>query len=474
MKIDIAAISLDVQNFRHSKVSTESEAIRSLLSDERAHKVAELAEDIVAQKGLDPSSLIIVANDHNQDLYIALEGNRRIAALKTLMTPDLAEGLPNHKTFQRLHQQFLDLNIKEVECVALDREQAAIWIKRKHYKGFGGAGVLAWNAVATARSDASEGHFSRWMTALAYLEEHGIDAEDIRERISSKTTTVERVLSSRYISLILGLDFNRDGTLTPENGDVSACVKLLTALMEEMSERDFVETRVSNANQQQAFIGQFANISVKLSPTSDESPGGSAEEDRPTNGTSNQRSDNANLDKDNEANQNKPVTSSAAGNGDAVRSRPVKIRKKLAKPGLRISNQPLNAFYSELRKLNVETNPHVAYAIIRVFVEKSSALFLEEKGIPPLDQRPGATWNDFGAKFKDKVAAVLNEVDPSSRNPELNYARDIANGNRDKLHTADFLNEAIHSHRALPSHSEIVNIWDRLHPYLLEIFQRID
>src|SRR5271165_3803753 len=60
MKIDIAAISLDVQNFRHGKASTERKALRFLLSDERTHKVAELAQDIVTQKGLDPSSLLIV------------------------------------------------------------------------------------------------------------------------------------------------------------------------------------------------------------------------------------------------------------------------------------------------------------------------------------------------------------------------------------------------------------------------------
>lgn len=53
MKIDIAAISLDVQNFRHVEVTTERDAIRYLLTDERTHKVSELAQDIVTQGGLD-------------------------------------------------------------------------------------------------------------------------------------------------------------------------------------------------------------------------------------------------------------------------------------------------------------------------------------------------------------------------------------------------------------------------------------
>ena len=75
MKIDIAAISLDVENFRHGNVSSQHDAISKLLSDESTHGVADLAEDIVERKGLDPSSLLIVTGDAaNPGQYIALEG----------------------------------------------------------------------------------------------------------------------------------------------------------------------------------------------------------------------------------------------------------------------------------------------------------------------------------------------------------------------------------------------------------------
>lgn len=109
MNIDIAAISPDVANFRHNQATTEREAIQYLLLNEKVHKVTELAADIVAQGGLDPSSLLIVVPDPvDNTRYIALEGNRRITALKALMTPDLAKGAPGHKKFQSLHASFLD------------------------------------------------------------------------------------------------------------------------------------------------------------------------------------------------------------------------------------------------------------------------------------------------------------------------------------------------------------------------------
>jgi hypothetical protein len=472
MKIDVAAISLDVQNFRHVEVTTERDAIRYLLTDERTHKVSELAQDIVTQGGLDPSSLLIVTEDESRSgQYIALEGNRRITAIKTLMTPDLATGAPGHPLFKALHQSFLTLNLTAVECVVLDRERAATWIKRKHYKGMGGAGVVPWNAVATARSDASEGRFTRWMTALAYLEENGIDAEDIRDSIALKTTTVERVLTSTHISTTLGLSFGRDGKLTPENGDTAAAVALVQALLEEMSDRGFVETRVSNAAQQLAFIQKFAGLSVKKSAAEPDagSPKDANPGNRDTPGNANGTDGAAST-----GGRGKSDGVSRSGGTGGGRAKPVTLRKKLAKNGLRISNQPLNKFYSELRALDVEKNPHLASAIIRVFVEKSSTLLLEELKIPPLNQSTGASWQDYGVKLKDKVGSVLTAIDPSGSNRQLNAARDIANGSRDKLHTADHLNEAIHSHHALPSHTEIITIWDRLHPYLSALFEAIE
>jgi hypothetical protein len=370
MRIDIAAISLDVANFRHDKATTERDAIRFLLSDEKTHKVSELAQDIVDRQGLDPSSLLIVtSNEGNPSGYIALEGNRRIAALKALMTPDLAKGTPGETTFKSLSPKFLPLNITSVECVVLGRTEAAIWIKRKHYKGMGGAGIVAWNAVATARSDASEGNYTRWMTALAYLEKHEIGAEIIRESIASKTTTVERVLGSSHIASVLGLNFDKSGNLTPENGDEKAAAFLLQAILEAMSAKSFVETRVSSANRQLEFINQFSASSVKRPAVLKPAQQGSAASNRNSGtlpGVASAGTSGAGGTQPSAA----PLTTNTV-----ARSKPSKQRTMLAKAGLRISNHHLNKFYGELRGLNVEKNPHIAAAIIRVFLEKSSSFF---------------------------------------------------------------------------------------------------
>ena len=459
MKLAISSLFLDIENFRHKKVSSESEAIRELLSNELLHKVAELAEDIVSVGMLDPSSLLIVAeNEKVKGRYIALEGNRRIAALKTMASPSLADGLSTQSRFRTLSPRFLALNIKDVECVVLDKSAASIWIKRKHYKGMGGAGVLQWKAVATARSDASEGRHSKWMGALAFLELGGIDAEDLRESISRKTTTIERVLSSSHMSSLLGISISREGEVTAENGDQGAAVTLINSMLEQMAESDFVESKVSTASQQKDFLDQFARLSVKKKPSASTSSAVWGAESSPKASSSGGAA--------------APHGSSATAGGASKGRKTPKDRKSLAAKGLHISNSALNKFYGELCSLKVDKYRHTSAAIVRVFLEKASMVFLEEFSIQT--KKPGADWSDYGIKLREKVEAVLLKIDPDKKDKSLKYARDVANGNADQMHTLDALNNAIHDHKSIPSERDVLTIWDRYHPYFNRLFTAIE
>ncbi len=424
-------------------------------------------------KGLDPSShLIVTRHPTAPGEYVALEGNRRITALKTLINPEIAKGLSSYQTFKRLSGPFLALNLKQVECTELDRDTAFEWIKRKHYKGMGGKGVLEWGAMATARSDASEGRFAKWMTALTFLEANGVNTNTITAGIANKTTTVERVLGSSHITKVLGLSFDRNGSLLPENGDVAAATHLVTNLMEHMSRKDFVETEVTNADLQLIFINKFAHLNVrKVQPQTSSSAGTSSPSSAsgsgsPTGSATGPSGGGGSLGQ------------SASGPAQAqnvtqpsTRSRPVKQRKFLAKNGLRIKNDGLNKLYAELRKLNVESNPHIGSSMQRIFLEKATMVFLESMTVAC--PHPNG-WHDSNNKLRTKVAHVLNTVDPLKSDKNLDYARDIANATQDKTHTLDHLNEAIHNHKSIPSPLEIITAWDRLHGYYLKLFEHLE
>lgn len=478
MKIDIAKISLDVRNFRHRNVTTERQAMELLLTDEKVHRVSELAQDIVDMGGLDPSSLLIVTDDpDNEGDFIALEGNRRITALKTLINPEIAAGTPSAGIFKRLSPKFLALNINEVECVVESREQAFNWIKRKHYNAMGGKGVVSWNAIATARSDASEGKFARWMTALAFLEKRGKPDEYLFDGFAGKTTTVERVLGSPAIAAVLGLIFDKKGDVAPENGDEEAAATLIIALLEKMGQPDFTEPKVTTAELQREFIEKFSHLSVKkVAPTAS---GGSNTGGSQNGGSSAGKGSQSGSAANNSGSANGGSQASAGGSGSKAsnasgakkQSKPVKFRDKLGAPGLRIKNDGMNKLYGELRKLNVEKSPHIASAMNRVFLDKATMLFLDAMAVPC--PNPNG-WADSTNKLRTKVKAVLDVVDASKKIADLSHARDIANAGRDKIHTLDSLHDAIHNHRSIPSTQEIITVWDRLHPYYLSLFEHLE
>ena len=91
--INITNIMNNPSNFRHIKLATSAEALQELLRDPKSGKnnVLELAEDIVELQMMDPSVKMMVKSDaKNRRQYIVLEGNRRIAALKTMINPELS------------------------------------------------------------------------------------------------------------------------------------------------------------------------------------------------------------------------------------------------------------------------------------------------------------------------------------------------------------------------------------------------
>ncbi|WP_439573498.1 hypothetical protein [Phreatobacter sp.] len=92
VNIKIAELRLDPENPR---IATEEGQIniRQALLDDQGSKITELAADI-AKFGLNPMDrMMVLQPDPKKSEYIALEGNRRTAALQILANPLLLEGL---------------------------------------------------------------------------------------------------------------------------------------------------------------------------------------------------------------------------------------------------------------------------------------------------------------------------------------------------------------------------------------------
>ena len=86
-QVSLSRIYLDNQNPRHDPIDNEPEIVAHLIAHE---KVKSLAADI-AIRGTSPlERLAAIPHADKKNFFIAVEGNRRVCALKLLNDPDKA------------------------------------------------------------------------------------------------------------------------------------------------------------------------------------------------------------------------------------------------------------------------------------------------------------------------------------------------------------------------------------------------
>ncbi len=124
--------------------------------DDQGSKIGELASDI-AQYGLSPMDrMMLFQSDASKKDYVALEGNRRVAALQILATLDLMQDLSVPDALRTkltdLSDGFDATKIEPIKAVLMpDRESARRWIELRHTGQNNGRGIVDWNGVQTAR-----------------------------------------------------------------------------------------------------------------------------------------------------------------------------------------------------------------------------------------------------------------------------------------------------------------------------------
>ena len=127
MKLNIInELLLDEKNPRFGNIEGQSEILKFFSKDEKLRK---LASDI-AENGLSPIELPIVLDNKN-GTYTVLEGNRRIASIKLMHSPEAAETDTASKFFKKIGRS---KKVPEViDChVVTNREEAFDWINRRH------------------------------------------------------------------------------------------------------------------------------------------------------------------------------------------------------------------------------------------------------------------------------------------------------------------------------------------------------
>lgn len=374
--IPIGRLLLDTQNPRHEPVSTQREAVLSLIATER-QKLVVLANDIL-EYGISPIDLLLVIKKDAKN-YTVVEGNRRLVALRLLANPDLAEGTVIETQIKRVAA--LSDGPFEVECaIVASREDAEHWMELRHGGEAGGAAVVRWNTLAANRFSHKPGtQAAKAITFLEAIDEGYPDNEVMKDLVtevaSKRLTTLGRLVGDPT--------FRTHVTMTEENG--SLMFGFPADALEEFFEH---------------MLGDLA-ADVGVSQLK------SKEQRR------DYLTDTPKLEKSAARSTHQPLGATAASKATPRRprrraSKPTKPLKDLDLGNLEAKTQ---ALLGEFRKIDVDKAPNTVAILTRVLLEFTVDQFVKEKGLKKE--------NDL----KGRVRQCLTKIDPTNKAPEYQAVR---------------------------------------------------
>jgi hypothetical protein len=234
--VSVERLFLDTENprFLENAASSEADAIELLCKEEQ---ILELAEDIVAENSIDPLQLLGVIPDQNSSknsgdhTYVAVDGNRRLCALKLLIDPQRAPA-HFHKRFKNLAEGWTQIDEVFV-MVFQTREESYTWIQRAHGgTQKKGVGRRSWNAEQSQRFGGGRTN-KLALKILDYAQKKEMITEEERK---NKITTTQRYINKKTLKEILGingLDDNDEISITRPTEDFE---KRLMRFMRDLAE----------------------------------------------------------------------------------------------------------------------------------------------------------------------------------------------------------------------------------------------
>lgn len=155
IQLKIDDLVLDNDNPRITHAEGQQQTLQKVVKDQKT-KLVRLAESIV-EHGLSPIERFMVMEvSRKPRRYIALEGNRRVAALRLLTNPAVMTGLdmPNgmQRSMERLAKVFDRSQVEPIDGHEVgSREEGRYWIELRHNGEDQGRGVVGWKPIVAAR-----------------------------------------------------------------------------------------------------------------------------------------------------------------------------------------------------------------------------------------------------------------------------------------------------------------------------------
>lgn len=196
---EIDVFLLDLENPRTGTVEGQSEALEAVVRLNPQHFRNMMAS--IKENGLDPGdSFYVIVDEEDEDSFVVVDGNRRLAALKVLTNPDLLDGTKlGESVKKRLRDEAADfIPIEPISCVLFEsRADANEWIERRHGKGLDGEDRISWGTLERERFQKD----STVLDVIDFVERNSTfneaDWQRIKKSVEKSPTTLRRFLTSK-------------------------------------------------------------------------------------------------------------------------------------------------------------------------------------------------------------------------------------------------------------------------------------
>lgn len=466
MNIKLSNLSLDLQNPRYEVQKSQPEALNTIADDQK-DKLLALLRDII-ENGLNPSDLPIVMPDPRKDNgYIVLEGNRRIAALKLLKKPEIVLEKRLQAKYRKLHDKHKDFKLKTIECLVVgSREEANLWIERKHEGEMEGIGTIRWTTVQKSRFLSNKsGKDSVILQLIDFMKVIGEnDVEFLSQLQRTKATNMERLLGTPEVRARLGLDYNNglySSRILPEEA-----FRGLKAIIKRLSRSDFNVKSIYHKDDRLTFLNTIPD---------DELPDLSKKSDTPwllkeySSQEHESKTDTSETSIDSESSEKQSNQELKNDNQTRPTSRDTFIPVDLSLP---IKNDRINRLFNELKRLSHNMHPNACAILLRVFIELSVDTFLEEFS---LLSKGAVSGSKDSRSLKDKTNTVIQKLE-SLNVIDSSFAKGIRS-ELNKDHTPvgiDTLHAYVHNSYFNPIPETLMYSWDNIEPFIVALWKAIN
>jgi hypothetical protein len=401
----------------------------------QGRKILALAKDIL-ENGLNPAEALLVTPAKDREKrFIALEGNRRLVALKALENPDFFVGALDGRTLSAIRtiaRKYQDSPVESIQCcVVKNRREAEHWISLRHTGENEGAGIVRWGADEANRFRARGGPKDLSVQALDYLERHGAMTPEQRSRVP--VTSLKRLLATPEVRGKLGLTFqNRELKVCADDKKVVAALKHVT---DDLSADG--GTKVADIYTHKQREGYAAKLPQSIVVKPQEQNARSIESSAP-----------------------RAKTRAKGGRkGKQARARSALIPSDCV---LGVTQQRISDIEGELRSLALETYPNAISVLFRVFLELSVDEYIQANAL-------ARTADD---KLRAKLEAVVTDL-VSKKKLTSQQAKPVRRAMAKDSYLApsiDSMNNYIHNQNFFPAPADLRAHWSSLQPFVAAIW----